>query len=211
LQYKAVLQIAGRDLQSQSFRSESGEPDAIDSPFSMSKKILISAGHTNIKGLDRGAAGLGYVEGVEAVLIRDAVAAKLRELGHTVVEDGFDGDNQPLTKALALVAGTDVAVEIHFNAFSKPAANGCEVLAKPAQAPIARRIAGAINASTGISLRGGDGGYKPSNSGQHHRLAFCERGGLIVEIGFITSVGDMTSYKNNFDAMCTALAAAIAG
>lgn len=178
----------------------------------MSQTILLSAGHTNILGQDRGAVSGGFIEGVEATRVRDAVAAYLKESRPDIkiLEDGFDGDNQPLTKAVALARTANIALEFHFNAASLSRATGIEVLAKSKDRALAQRIAGAIAGATGLSLRGGDGGYKTDNSGQHHRLAFCEAGGLIVEICFISNPADMNSYKNNFDAMCRSVADVLA-
>lgn len=173
------------------------------------KKLLISAGHTNIAGKDRGAAGSGYVEGVEAVKIRDSVAAKLRSSGLLVVEDGADDQNDPLKKALKLIAGTDLAVEFHFNA-GPAKATGIEVLSKRSKKTNAKRIAQAIADAIRLPLRG-DGGWKSDRSGQHHRLAFCELGGLIVEVCFISNASDMDAYAENFEAMTTRIVDAIAG
>ena len=103
------------------------------------KPILVSAGHSNIKGLDRGAEGSGYVEGDLAVELRDAVAAHLRELGNQVLEDGFDGQNDPLKKALALVKDSSVAIELHWNAGP---ATGIEVLSKPKHKALAQTLRG---------------------------------------------------------------------
>ena len=173
------------------------------------KLFLISAGHTNVTGQDRGAAGNGFVEGVEAVIIRDALAASLRNRGCSVIEDGADGVSEPLKKAIVLARKADVAIEIHFNA-GPPTATGIEVLAKSKHTKLAQRLAGAIHDATGIKLRG-DGGWKSDSSGQHHRLGFCEAGGLIVEMCFISNASDMAAYKNNFTAIIENLATALSG
>jgi len=168
--------------------------------------VLISAGHTNVNGQDRGAAGNGFVEGNEAVIIRDALASALRRSGMNVIEDGADGISEPLRKAIVLARKADTALEIHFNA-GPASATGIEVLAKPNKKALAQKLAAAIHAATGIKLRGGDGGWKADSSGQHHRLAFCEAGGLIVEVCFISNASDMSLYKQNFDEMIERLAA----
>lgn len=174
-----------------------------------SKKILISAGHTNVAGQDRGAMGNGFIEGILTTELRDAVAAKLREKGlKNVVEDGFDGENQPLTKAILLARKSNIAVEFHWNA-GPPAATGIEVLSKPKHKAMAQKIAGAINAATGLKLRG-ESGWKSDSSGQHHRLGFCEAGGLIVEVCFISNADDMRRYRDNFEAVADGIAAVIA-
>lgn len=173
-------------------------------------KILISAGHTNNPQSDRGAAGNGFIEGVETVKIRDAVAARLRTRGLDVIEDGSDGINDPLTKAIALAKTADTAIEFHFNA-GPPAATGVEVLSKPKHRKLGQSIAKSISAVLGIPARGGDAGWKLDSSGQHPRLGFCEAGGLIVEVAFISNKGDMDSYTANFNKMCDAVANALTG
>lgn len=172
------------------------------------KLILISAGHTNIKGQDRGAAANGYIEGELAVTLRDAVAARLRDLGRKVSEDGFDGVNDPLTKAIALARAADTALEFHWN--SGPAsATGVEVLCKSPKKALAQRIAGVVAANLGLRLRG-DKGWKSDTSGAHSRLGFCDAGGLIVEVCFITNADDMAAYHGNFGKLVEGLAAVLA-
>lgn len=172
------------------------------------KLILVSAGHTNNPRDDRGAAGNGFIEGDEAVALRDHVAALLRQKGVSVLEDGADGVSEPLRKALVLARKADIAIEFHWNA-GPPAATGIEVLSKPAKKHLAQRLANAIHQGTGIQLRG-DKGWKADNSGQHHRLAFCEAGGLIIEICFISNPSDMRRYKDGFTAVCNNIAEVLA-
>lgn len=174
----------------------------------MPKKILVSAGHTNDPRSDRGAAGNGYVEGRETLRLRDQTAALLRAKGVTVVEDGADGVNEPLKKALKLIPGTDAAVEFHLNAGPKTA-TGVEVLSKPGRKKLAQRIAKAVGAATGLRLRG-EQGWKADTSGQHHRLAFCSAGGLIVEVCFISNRSDMAAYEKHFEAICEGVAYVLA-
>lgn len=157
--------------------------------------ILISAGHSTVPPIDPGAVGNGYKEAELALDLRDRVAAELRSRGETVIEDGSDGVNEPLKKALVLARQASTAVEFHWNA-GPPTATGIEVLSKPNKKALAQKLAGAINAATGIRLRG-DRGWKADNSGQHHRLAFCEAGGLIVEVCFISNASDLEAYIDN--------------
>ncbi len=173
---------------------------------SNSRSILVSAGHTNVVGLDRGAAAGGFIEGVLTTELRDAVSAKLRELGHkNVVEDGFDGENQPLLKAINLARYSTIAVEFHWNSSTDRRATGVEVLCKPGKKALAQKIAKAIAISTGIMLRG-ESGWKADNSGPHHRLGFCEVGGLIVEVCFISNPDDMDRYRDHFESVVDSIA-----
>jgi N-acetylmuramoyl-L-alanine amidase len=195
------------------------DPDAVShSAFSKAqaalrsgKLILVSAGHSNVPPRDPGAVGSGFTEAILTVELRDAVAAEIRRTAeqHSVIEDGSDGKNDPLSKALVLARRADVAVEFHWNASSNPSAHGVEVLSKPGKKALAQRLAVAIHNATGITLRG-DLGWKPDNSGQHHRLAFCEAGGLIVEVCFISSRDDMVRYRENFREVVSNLAAVLA-
>jgi N-acetylmuramoyl-L-alanine amidase len=172
------------------------------------KKILVSAGHSTVPPKDPGAVGNGYVEAQEALRLRDAVAAVLRTKGFTVLEDGSDGVSDPLNKAIALARTAGVAVEFHFNA-GPAAATGIEVLSKPNLKSLAKAIAGGINSATGLVLRG-ESGWKADSSGQHHRLGFCEAGGAIVEVAFISNPNDMKKFSDNFTAIVTNVANAIA-
>lgn len=165
--------------------------------------ILVSAGHSTVPPKDSGAVGFG-VEADEAVKLRDAVAALLKHRNAKVVTDGVDGVSQPLTKAIALARGAKVAVEIHFNA-GPASATGVEILAKAPHRALAQKLAAAIGDATKLPLRG-DKGYKSDSSGQHHRLGFCEAGGLIVEVCFISNQGDMKAYQSNFSTVATNLA-----
>lgn len=171
--------------------------------------ILLSAGHSTVPPRDSGSVGNGFVEAKEALKIRDALADKLTAKGREVFEDGTDGESLPLRKAISLARSVTrkggIALEFHFNAFSKASANGVEVLSKKKDKKLAQVVAGAISESTGIKLRG-DKGWKPENSGQHHRLGFVQAGGLVVEVGFISNATDMHKYTSNFSRMIDKLA-----
>ena len=171
--------------------------------------ILLSAGHTNVPGQDRGVSANGYIEGDAAVVLRDHLAAKLRGMGMSIITDGADGVSEPLTKAIVLARKADLALEFHFNA-GPLGANGVEVLSKPAKKEIGQKISRAISSATGLSLRGTAMGWKADNSGQHHRLGFCEAGGLIVETCFMSNASDMAAYEANFETLVNKLAEVIA-
>lgn len=166
--------------------------------------MLISAGHS---GTDPGAVGNGYQEATLAVKMRDRILNTLSVLGVKTLSDGQPGENQDLKKAIALCRKADLAIEIHFNA-GAPAAHGVEALSKPNKKVMAQQLCIAINKISGIKLRG-DQGWKADNSGQHHRLGFCEAGGIILEVCFISNFGDISAYVGNKLQIADAIAHAI--
>lgn len=170
----------------------------------MGKTILVSAGHSTVKPKDPGAVSNGFVEAQETLKMRDAVAKILKDKKLTVLTDGEDDESESLKKAVALAKKADVAIEIHFNV-GKQKATGIEVLAKKNHLALAQKLAGAVEQATKLNLRG-DKGYKEDNTGQHKRLGFCEAGGLVVEVCFITNPGDMKAYQANFSKIATNLA-----
>lgn len=170
------------------------------------KTVLISAGHSDS---DPGACCGVYKEATLAVKMRDRIAKILAARGVPVLKDGADGINEPLRKAINLCGMVgDLAVEIHFNA-GPPTATGIEALCKPNQKGLAQKLCKAIGNISGIVLRGDDG-FKPDNSGQHHRLGFCEAGGIILEVCFISSTKDMGAYVGNKEAVAEAVAHVLA-
>lgn len=168
-------------------------------------KYLISAGHG---GTDPGACAHGYTEAAIVLEMRDLVAARLFEMRHTVLTDGGVGENIPLKQALALVKGTDLAVELHCNAAVNMHATGVEVIAPPELKSVAQRIARAIAAETGQKLRGQAGWIDQSQS-QHAKLAFVQAGGLIVELVFISNAADLRVFLEAKERVAMALAGAI--
>lgn len=157
------------------------------------RKVLISAGHSE---KDPGAVNGKYKQATMATLMRDRVASRLKKLGVPVFVDGSEGVNDPLNKAIALAKITSpLAVEIHFNAGSSKA-TGIEALTKPKNKKFAQDLCLAVSKATGLKLRG-ELGYKPDDSGQHQRLGFCEAGGTILEVCFISNDNDVESYVKN--------------
>ena len=168
-------------------------------------KYLISAGHS---ATDPGACANGYTEAAIALEMRDLVAARLLQMRHTTLMDGDLGENLRLRQALALVSGTDLAVELHCNAAANLHATGVEVIAPPHLKFVAQRIARAIAAETGQRLRGELGWIDQSQS-HHGRLAFVQAGGLIVEMVFITNLGDLNAFLKAKERVAMAIAGAI--
>lgn len=172
------------------------------------RKIFVSAGHG---GGDPGAVSPdGRLKEADLALqLRDQVSEILRSRGVAVVEDGARKFNLPLRDALqaARKAGPGPKVEFHFNA-GPPTATGVEALSLPEHKPLAQALAKAVSAATGLLCRG-QHGWKDQGSGQHRRLAFCQAGGVVLELAFISSEVDMLFYLTNEDKVAVGIADAL--
>lgn len=171
------------------------------------KRIVITAGHSEV---DPGAVNprLKLTEAKLAVQLRDNVAGILKAKGFDVATDGAKGENQPLPKAIALIKGSALAVEIHFNA-GPVLASGVEAISKPALRGFAQALALAVSTVTKAKLRG-SGGWIDQTQSQHSRLGFVEAGGVILELEFISNDSAMAVYQANAKAVNEAIAATIA-
>lgn len=149
--------------------------------------ILISAGHSNT---DPGAVAFGRKESEIAVEFRTILVKCLADLGIQAQTDGSGKDNLPLRDAVKLAKGKDIAIEIHLNASANATASGVETLSGPEDMDLGARLCAAISQALNIRNRGA----KPENAGQHHRLAFVQAGGIIVELFFITNLSDLAAY-----------------
>lgn len=170
------------------------------------KKVLISAGHTNVKGRDRGAVGNGYIEGELAVEFRGMLVKELEKYGVDVYKDL---DNTTLTETIAdfklKTNSNTIAIDIHWNA-ATPAATGTEVLIPESNSAtersLAKDIADAISRILGIKLRGnykGLAGVKTEAESHHKKLGFMRLSGetVLIEMCFISNASDMEKYQKN--------------
>ena len=174
----------------------------------MPKTVMISAGHSE---RDPGAVAGKVKESLVAVRLRDKILAHLKAKGVNAVTDGSIGHNLPLGDAIKILKSAGgLGVEIHLNAAENRAAHGVEALCKPDKRTKAIRLCAAVHLITGIKVRGSEGGYKATNSGQHSKLGFCEAGGIILEVGFISNAADLKAIQDNVDALAEALAVEMA-
>lgn len=155
-------------------------------------KITVTAGHG--AGDPGAVASTGQTEAALMTELRDLVAHKLRDAGHTVKTDGARWQNLPLVHALTLVPGSDVAIELHTNAFTNPNAAGVEVISLPAQREMARTIARRIAHTLGIPVRGA-GGWIDQSQSARGRLGFVRAGGLVVECFFLSNPEELAKYE----------------
>ena len=160
------------------------------------KTVFLSAGHSDS---DPGAvATIEYETGSSTIIkesdvaldFRKMVALYLERAGVTFGTDGQDGVNLPLSMAAKMAREYNIAVEFHCNASDNTSATGVEVLSAEDDKDLADDISSAIANALGIKNRGA----KPENAGQHHRLAFVQAGGLIVELFFLSNPNDRRAY-----------------
>ena len=151
---------------------------------------VVTAGHSNS---DPGAVANGRKEAEIACDMRNMIASKLRELGHSVITDGAGAVNQPLKVAISL-AKQGRAIEIHCNAASNPAATGVECISLPKHKELCQRLSNAIAATTKDNVRG-DNGWIDQSKSARGKLGFVEAGGVIVELFFLSNKGDLERYE----------------
>lgn len=148
--------------------------------------MFLSAGHSTI---DPGACAHNRRESDIVEEFRNMVSRYLHAMNVCHVVDGVGTDNIPLNNAVKIAKTHKVAVEFHCNA-GPPEAGGVEVLCAPKDNVLAQRLCNALALTLMIRNRG----VKPEDSGQHHRLAFIEAGGIICELFFVTSLTDLAAY-----------------
>lgn len=168
--------------------------------------IVISSGH----GLKvRGAKG--YLDEVdEARNVVNRVATLVR--GANVGADVFHDDNSSSVSAnLNAIVNyhngrkRDRDVSVHFNAYQTTSkAMGCEVL-YVSQQNLAAQVAAAVANAGGFINRGAK---------KRTDLAFLNRTAqpaILIEVCFVDSASDTKRYRDNFEAICAAIAESIAG
>ena len=157
----------------------------------MKKIITLTAGHSNS---DSGAVANGLQENHLATELRNITAGKLKTLGYTVRTDGTGLINQILQAAIALIRGSDIAVEIHFNAATSKTAKGVETIALPKDKALAQKLSQEIAAVLGITVRG-DKGFIDQSQSARGKLGFVAKGGLIIEVCFISNPEEIAAYQ----------------
>lgn len=185
------------------------------------RDILLGAGHSNVKGKDRGAINMakGWIEGELAVEFRDILAMELCVLGATVyVDDNKNVLSESIRWFKTITKTNSIVIDIHWNASSNPKATGTEVLI-PAQwskfeLELAEAIASAINRKLKIQKRGvvnGSTGVKTELESHHGRLGWMKLTGenCLIEMCFITNVTDMQLYQKNKYILARELASVI--
>ena len=155
------------------------------------KRVFVGAGHSRD---DAGAVSAdGKLREADLTLrIRDLIGCEI--LG-AVSTDGYRGENEPLRDSIAIAKTCEgPRIECHFNAAASSTAQGVEALSLPELKELSQALAQSVAIVTKSPLRG-ENGWKPQDSGQHSRLAFClEAKGIILELAFISNPSEMARY-----------------
>jgi len=166
------------------------------------KSIILSAGHSNKIGRDRGAAGSGFVEGNLTVELRQLISDDLKKLGLNPI---MDGNNTILAESLnffkKLISANAIALEIHFNS-GPDTATGVETLVPENPSLNERIIASGLSQivrdAMNIPMRGNNG-VKTELESHHGKLGWmrlnCEN--LLLEVCFISNPKEMEIYQKN--------------
>ncbi|WP_407412165.1 N-acetylmuramoyl-L-alanine amidase [Acinetobacter sp.] len=166
----------------------------------------ITAGHSNT---DPGAVNGKTKESELVTNFRNAVSHYLREYGVQVKNDGTGSKNDPLSSAIKLISGSDVAVEFHMNAAASKQANGVETISLPHDKKLAQDLSAAIANALGSRLRG-DKGWIDQSKSARGRLGYVNAGGLIVELGFISNDDELARFNARYWLAAKAVAKVLA-
>lgn len=173
-------------------------------------KFTVTAGHG---GTAPGNTAGGHREADLMDDLGQLVADRLRAAGHQVLQDGERGENWPLERALRLITGADLAIELHTNAVSNPAAAGVEVVASTSRKREAQILARAIGGTLAIPLRRAAGWYEANqhrlDRGWSEPAAFVRYGGLIVETFFQSNPHELATYLVRRDQLAAEIARAL--
>ena len=133
-----------------------------------------------------------------AVKFRNAVLHYLQQDKSIITRtDGYGKTNLSLNDAAKLIDGADLSIEWHLNASSNPTATGVETIALPKDKVLAQKISSVVAQAFELKLRGQDGWVDQSESARG-KLLFVSKGGLIGELGFISSTKDLEAFESRY-------------
>ena len=174
----------------------------------MKKKIVfLSAGHSN---KDSGAVSkTGVKEADLVVKFRNAVAHYLSQHNDIHLRlDGWGNTNLPLSEAVKLIDGSDVAIEFHMNAATSEQANGVESISLVKDKEISKQLSKAVSDAFESRLRG-DNGWLDQSKSARGKLAYVSNGGIIVELAFISNPKELAKFEDKYWVAAKAVAEVI--
>lgn len=177
--------------------------------------IIISSGHTNVTGADRGASSKDgkYVEGVLTVDCKNILVKHIKE---SAKKEGIDidkyllvdRDDTALAATMSFLKGrtkpTDILIDIHFNA-GPESAKGTEVLIPASytkeELEIADRISDIFGNVLGTPERGTKAhtdGVKDETDSNRGSLGWMRLAGynILIEVEFLSNPAAMKTYDS---------------
>lgn len=160
------------------------------------KIICVTAGHSNV---DSGAVAKdGTKEATLATQFRNAVVHYLQQDKNIHVRtDGHGTNNAPLSEAIKLIKGSNLAVEFHMNASTNATASGVETISLPKDKALSQKLSASIAKVFDSKLRG-DKGWIDQSQSARGKLGFVSNGGLIVELEFISNPEKLKKFKDTY-------------
>lgn len=177
------------------------------------KKVFLSAGHSNVIGADNGAIGInGVKEGDLTVRLRKKIVNALQLFDQQPVYDKDENATTATVKIIeSVLSSRDIAIDFHFNASSKSQATGTEVLIPFKSSLVEQQLAHILSSNISTLLNIRNRGVKTEALSYSGRLMFmrpnCEN--ILVEICFITNQNDMNAYYNKEDDLAILIARCI--
>ena len=172
------------------------------------RRLFLSAGHSDVKGKDRGAVSGQFVEGELAADFRRQLAFELQQLNVNCILDNdsnVTGDTVRLFRGL--VKQADVAIDIHFNAAGF-VATGTEIIIPDKSTKFENEVSKEIAKIIGLSLGIRNRGVKPESYTPRKKLFWmvipCEN--ILIEVCFLTNKTDMEKYLQNKELLAKNLA-----
>lgn len=155
-------------------------------------KYSLHGGHNNIvQGANYG----GRKEHIMDRLVKDAVAAKLRALGHTVYDDTDETGSTQSQNLSNIVRNcnshdVDLVISFHLNAYNGTA-NGVEVCYYDQQA-LAAKVSAQLSKDIGWANRGAK--ERRYGNERLYVLAETKAPAILIELGFIDNEADMAKW-----------------
>ncbi|MGQ8823198.1 N-acetylmuramoyl-L-alanine amidase [Bacillus sp. NA_146.1] len=155
-------------------------------------KYSLHGGHNNIvQGANYG----GRKEHIMDRLVKDAVAAKLRALGHTVYDDTDETGSTQAQNLSNIVRNcnshdVDLVISFHLNAYDGKA-NGVEVCYYDQQA-LAAKVSAQLSKDIGWANRGAK--ERRYGNERLYVLAETKAPAILIELGFIDNESDMAKW-----------------
>jgi N-acetylmuramoyl-L-alanine amidase len=167
----------------------------------ITRKLALSAGHSNETGKDNGASYNNRIEGIETVKLRNALVEEFK-LHHVTVN--VDDDKNVTKETVALFSKyfeeQDILIDLHFNAAADVKATGVEVIIPEKYSTMEYSMGSDICRTISNTLNISNRGVKPESMSARGKLAWMHMIGetILIEVCFISNIKDMAKYDANF-------------